>query len=60
MSTGWGPEHMGQAWAELMNRLGYTRYVAQGGDRGAFVVDLDTDRAAEAASRANAPGASPS
>jgi pimeloyl-ACP methyl ester carboxylesterase len=38
-STGWGPEHMGRAWAELMNRLGYTRYVAQGGDWGAFVVD---------------------
>jgi pimeloyl-ACP methyl ester carboxylesterase len=38
-STGWGPERMGRAWAELMNRLGYTRYVAQGGDWGAFVVD---------------------
>jgi pimeloyl-ACP methyl ester carboxylesterase len=37
--TGWGPEHMARAWAELMNRLGYTRYVAQGGDWGAFVVD---------------------
>jgi len=38
-STGWGPERMGRAWAELMNRLGYTNYVAQGGDWGAFVVD---------------------
>jgi pimeloyl-ACP methyl ester carboxylesterase len=38
-STGWGPERMGRAWAELMKRLGYTRYVAQGGDWGAFVVD---------------------
>jgi pimeloyl-ACP methyl ester carboxylesterase len=38
-STGWGPERMARAWAELMNRLGYTRYVAQGGDWGAFVVD---------------------
>ena len=38
-STGWGPERMGRAWAELMRRLGYTRYVAQGGDWGAFVVD---------------------
>ena len=37
--TGWGPEHMGRAWAELMTRLGYDRYVAQGGDWGAFVVD---------------------
>ena len=38
-STGWGPERMGRAWADLMSRLGYTRYVAQGGDWGAFVVD---------------------
>ena len=38
-TTGWGPEHMARAWAELMKRLGYTRYVAQGGDWGAFVVD---------------------
>jgi pimeloyl-ACP methyl ester carboxylesterase len=38
-STGWGPARMGRAWAELMKRLGYTRYVAQGGDWGAFVVD---------------------
>jgi pimeloyl-ACP methyl ester carboxylesterase len=38
-STGWGPERMGRAWTELMRRLGYTRYVAQGGDWGAFVVD---------------------
>ena len=38
-STGWGPERMGRAWAELMKRLGYVRYVAQGGDWGAFVVD---------------------
>src|SRR3954470_2177582 len=37
--TGWGPERMARAWAELMQRLGYTRYVAQGGDWGAFVVD---------------------
>jgi pimeloyl-ACP methyl ester carboxylesterase len=38
-STGWGPERMGRAWDVLMKRLGYTRYVAQGGDWGAFVVD---------------------
>jgi pimeloyl-ACP methyl ester carboxylesterase len=37
--TGWGPERMARAWAELMRRLGYDRYVAQGGDWGAFVVD---------------------
>jgi pimeloyl-ACP methyl ester carboxylesterase len=38
-STGWGPERMGRAWDTLMRRLGYDRYVAQGGDWGAFVVD---------------------
>jgi pimeloyl-ACP methyl ester carboxylesterase len=38
-NTGWGPERMGRAWAQLMKRLGYSRYVAQGGDWGAFVVD---------------------
>jgi pimeloyl-ACP methyl ester carboxylesterase len=38
-SPGWGPERMGRAWNELMHRLGYSRYVAQGGDWGAFVVD---------------------
>jgi pimeloyl-ACP methyl ester carboxylesterase len=38
-STGWGPARMARAWVELMRRLGYARYVAQGGDWGAFVVD---------------------
>ena len=33
--TGWGPERIARAWAELMKRLGYSRYVAQGGDWGA-------------------------
>jgi len=33
-STGWDPDHIARAWAELMKRLGYTRYVAQGGDFG--------------------------
>jgi pimeloyl-ACP methyl ester carboxylesterase len=37
--TGWGPERMAKAWDTLMKRLGYSRYVAQGGDWGAFVVD---------------------
>ena len=36
---GWDPGRTGRAWAELMNRLGYTRYVAQGGDVGAVVTD---------------------
>jgi pimeloyl-ACP methyl ester carboxylesterase len=35
--TGWGPERIARAWAELMNRLGYARYVAQGGDWGSPV-----------------------
>jgi pimeloyl-ACP methyl ester carboxylesterase len=33
-SAGWGPDRIAQTWAELMKRLGYTRYVAQGGDWG--------------------------
>ena len=36
---GWDAERIGLAWAELMNRLGYTHYVAQGGDVGAYVAD---------------------
>ena len=36
---GWDAGRTAQAWAELMNRLGYTRYVAQGGDVGALVTD---------------------
>ena len=36
---GWDVGRIGQAWAELMRRLGYTRYVAQGGDVGAGVTD---------------------
>jgi pimeloyl-ACP methyl ester carboxylesterase len=39
-STGWGPDRVARAWGELMRRLGYNRYVAQGGDWGAIVVDL--------------------
>jgi pimeloyl-ACP methyl ester carboxylesterase len=37
---GWDPGRVAAAWAELMNRLGYTRYVAQGGDVGALVTDV--------------------
>src|SRR5579872_1375558 len=36
---GWYSGRVAQAWAELMRRLGYTRYVAQGGDQGASVTD---------------------
>jgi pimeloyl-ACP methyl ester carboxylesterase len=38
--TGWGPERIARAWAELMTRLGYSRYVSQGGDWGAIVTDV--------------------
>jgi pimeloyl-ACP methyl ester carboxylesterase len=37
--VGWDPGRIAQAWAELMDRLGYTRYVAQGGDQGAVISD---------------------
>jgi pimeloyl-ACP methyl ester carboxylesterase len=37
---GWGPARIAGAWDVLMNRLGYTRYVAQGGDWGAIITDL--------------------
>jgi len=37
--VGWNVGRIAQAWAELMHRLGYTRYVAQGGDVGASVTD---------------------
>ena len=36
---GWESDRIARAWAELMDRLGYTRYVAQGGDVGAYVTD---------------------
>jgi pimeloyl-ACP methyl ester carboxylesterase len=36
-ATGWGPDRIARAWSELMNRLGYARYVAQGGDWGSPV-----------------------
>jgi pimeloyl-ACP methyl ester carboxylesterase len=36
-TTGWNPDRIARAWAELMKRIGYTRYVAQGGDWGSPV-----------------------
>ncbi|MFL5577444.1 MAG: epoxide hydrolase family protein [Gemmatimonadaceae bacterium] len=38
-TTGWGPERIARAWVELMKRLGYTRFAAQGGDWGAIITD---------------------
>lgn len=37
--TGWGPERVGRAWDVLMKRLGYARYVSQGGDHGSVISD---------------------
>ena len=39
VSAGWDPDHIARAWAELMDRLGYTRYVSQGGDWGSVVAE---------------------
>ena len=38
--TGWGPERIARAWPALMKRLGYQKFVAQGGDWGAIIADL--------------------
>ena len=38
-ATGWDVDHIARAWVVLMKRLGYTKFVAQGGDWGAVVVD---------------------
>jgi pimeloyl-ACP methyl ester carboxylesterase len=39
-ATGWDPVHIAEAWITLMRRLGYTRFVAQGGDWGAQITDV--------------------
>ena len=39
-TTGWGPTQIATAWTTLMKRLGYTRFVAQGGDWGAVITDM--------------------
>jgi pimeloyl-ACP methyl ester carboxylesterase len=38
--TGWGPERIARAWPVLMKRLGYDKFVAQGGDWGAIITDM--------------------
>lgn len=45
--AGWGIERIGLAWTELMRRLGYPRWVAQGGDWGAFVTNKIGEQAPE-------------
>jgi pimeloyl-ACP methyl ester carboxylesterase len=60
-AAGWNPDRIGRAWDELMTRLGYTRYVAQGGDWGAVVTEA-MGRQAPAGLRGvhvNLPGAVP-
>jgi pimeloyl-ACP methyl ester carboxylesterase len=47
IELGWDAGRVARAWGELMNRLGYTRYVAQGGDVGAAVTDAMGRQAAE-------------
>jgi pimeloyl-ACP methyl ester carboxylesterase len=37
--TGWDPQHIARAWATLMKRLGYAKFVAQGGDWGAIITE---------------------
>lgn len=39
-TAGWGPERIARAWTTLMKRLGYTKFVAQGGDWGALITQL--------------------
>jgi pimeloyl-ACP methyl ester carboxylesterase len=39
-TTGWDPAHISRAWTVLMKRLGYTKFVAQGGDWGAIITEL--------------------
>jgi pimeloyl-ACP methyl ester carboxylesterase len=39
-TTGWGPQRIARAWDVLMKRLGYTSYVAQGGDWGAIITEF--------------------
>jgi pimeloyl-ACP methyl ester carboxylesterase len=60
--TGWGPERIARAWIVLMKRLGYTSYVAQGGDWGSVVVDYMGVQAPEGllAIHTNMPGVVPS
>ena len=38
-APGWGPERIARAWTVLMKRLGYTKFVAQGGDWGALITE---------------------
>jgi pimeloyl-ACP methyl ester carboxylesterase len=50
-TTGWDCPHIARAWVELMKRLGYTRYVAQGGDWGALITEQNGSACASGIAR---------
>src|ERR1700722_13423429 len=54
-TVGWGPERIARTWTELMKRLGYAKYVAQGGDWGALITQLIGSQAAPALAGTPAP-----
>jgi pimeloyl-ACP methyl ester carboxylesterase len=60
-ATGWGPQRIAQAWVTLMKRLGYNKFLAQGGDWGAVITDLIAVQSPEnvLGIHVNMPGAIP-